>query len=66
MMANFVVILPGVSPKQLVQDLQFEAPADQLQVCESPLPGCHGLPELREFERKKQSPERSDPFRARM
>jgi len=44
LLANFIVIAPKISLERLTQALQqFDAPADQLQVCESPLPGCDGL-----------------------
>ncbi|MEO0517215.1 MAG: urease accessory protein UreD [Cyanobacteria bacterium P01_A01_bin.116] len=41
-LGNFVAIVPGVDLGQLAR--QLEKPAcDRLQVCSSPLPGCHGL-----------------------
>ncbi|MEO1445474.1 MAG: urease accessory protein UreD, partial [Cyanobacteria bacterium J06635_11] len=41
-LGNFVAIVPGVDLGQLAQQLE-KAACDRLQVCSSPLPGCHGL-----------------------
>jgi urease accessory protein len=42
--ANLIAVVPGVDLAQLAQMLENHAlPTDELQVCDSPLPGCHGL-----------------------
>ncbi|MGB3573162.1 MAG: urease accessory protein UreD [Phormidesmis sp.] len=43
-LANFIVVVPGVALEQLVTLLQqYEINESVMQVCESSLPGCHGL-----------------------
>lgn len=43
-MGNFIAVVPGIALDQLVQALQGHGVSeDQLQVSDSPLPGCNGL-----------------------
>ncbi|MBE9062546.1 urease accessory protein UreD [cf. Phormidesmis sp. LEGE 11477] len=44
LLGNFVAVVPGIALDDLLRKLQqHEIPADTLQACESPLPGCNGI-----------------------